>query len=206
MTGHGGRVGRRFLVAEENTVPMPLETLHQASATMRKVLYEIKRVIVGQDADARTAAGRRCSPAGTSYRRRAGPGQDAGDRAPPARIDCDFKRIQFTPDLLPADLIGTRIYNQRAASSTSSRPDLRELRPGRRDQPGAGQGAVGAARGDAGAPGLRSASRRSNCRSRSSCWPRRTPSRGGHLSAARGAGGPLHVQGRHRVSDATTKK
>ena len=26
-------------------------------------------------------------------------------------IDCDFKRIQFTPDLLPADLVGTTIYN-----------------------------------------------------------------------------------------------
>lgn len=28
-------------------------------------------------------------------------------------IDCEFKRIQFTPDLLPADLIGTPIYNPR---------------------------------------------------------------------------------------------
>jgi MoxR-like ATPase len=27
-------------------------------------------------------------------------------------IDADFKRIQFTPDLLPADLIGTQIYRQ----------------------------------------------------------------------------------------------
>lgn len=26
-------------------------------------------------------------------------------------IDCSFKRIQFTPDLLPADIIGTTIYN-----------------------------------------------------------------------------------------------
>jgi MoxR-like ATPase len=26
-------------------------------------------------------------------------------------VQCDFKRIQFTPDLLPADLIGTNIYN-----------------------------------------------------------------------------------------------
>jgi MoxR-like ATPase len=26
-------------------------------------------------------------------------------------IQCDFKRIQFTPDLLPADLVGTTIYN-----------------------------------------------------------------------------------------------
>ncbi|MBN1113698.1 MAG: MoxR family ATPase, partial [Oligoflexia bacterium] len=27
-------------------------------------------------------------------------------------LDLDFKRVQFTPDLLPADLIGTVIYNQ----------------------------------------------------------------------------------------------
>ena len=27
-------------------------------------------------------------------------------------IECDFNRIQFTPDLLPADLIGTQIYRQ----------------------------------------------------------------------------------------------
>src|SRR4051812_8699353 len=26
-------------------------------------------------------------------------------------IQCDSKRVQFTPDLLPADLIGTSIYN-----------------------------------------------------------------------------------------------
>jgi len=28
-------------------------------------------------------------------------------------IDTDFKRIQFTPDLLPADLIGTMVFNQK---------------------------------------------------------------------------------------------
>jgi len=28
-------------------------------------------------------------------------------------VGCDFQRIQFTPDLLPADLIGTLIYNQK---------------------------------------------------------------------------------------------
>ena len=28
-------------------------------------------------------------------------------------INVDFKRIQFTPDLLPADLLGTMIYNQK---------------------------------------------------------------------------------------------
>ncbi len=34
-------------------------------------------------------------------------------RALAAAIDAPFRRIQFTPDLLPADLIGTQIYNPR---------------------------------------------------------------------------------------------
>ena len=33
-------------------------------------------------------------------------------------IDCVFRRIQFTPDLLPADLIGTLIFNPREGSFT----------------------------------------------------------------------------------------
>jgi len=32
-----------------------------------------------------------------------------------ATIKADFKRIQFTPDLLPADLVGTLIYNQKTS-------------------------------------------------------------------------------------------
>jgi MoxR-like ATPase len=33
-------------------------------------------------------------------------------------IQADFKRIQFTPDLLPADLVGTQIYNPKTAEFT----------------------------------------------------------------------------------------
>lgn len=33
-------------------------------------------------------------------------------------IQCDYKRVQFTPDLLPADLIGTSIYNPKDGSFT----------------------------------------------------------------------------------------
>ncbi|MGE3108420.1 MAG: AAA family ATPase [Phycisphaerales bacterium] len=35
-----------------------------------------------------------------------------------AAIDATFKRIQFTPDLLPADLVGTLVYNPRDGSFT----------------------------------------------------------------------------------------
>ncbi len=33
-----------------------------------------------------------------------------------AALDGEFKRIQFTPDLLPADIVGTRIFDQREAA------------------------------------------------------------------------------------------
>ncbi|MCJ7798307.1 MAG: AAA family ATPase, partial [Polaromonas sp.] len=35
-------------------------------------------------------------------------------------IQGNFKRIQFTPDLVPADLVGTRIYNQKTSEFTTS--------------------------------------------------------------------------------------
>jgi MoxR-like ATPase len=35
-------------------------------------------------------------------------------------IGGDFKRIQFTPDLVPADLVGTRIYNQKSGGFETS--------------------------------------------------------------------------------------
>ncbi len=31
-------------------------------------------------------------------------------------IDCSFIRLQFTPDMLPSDIIGTKVYNQRDSS------------------------------------------------------------------------------------------
>jgi MoxR-like ATPase len=36
-------------------------------------------------------------------------------------MDATFERIQFTPDLLPADVVGTMIYNQRTGDFTARR-------------------------------------------------------------------------------------
>lgn len=36
-------------------------------------------------------------------------------------IQCEYKRIQFTPDLLPADLIGTSIYNPKEGTFSISK-------------------------------------------------------------------------------------
>ena len=93
-------------------------------------------------------------------------------------IRASFSRIQFTPDLLPADVIGTMVFNQKIAGvprqeGAAVRPD----HSGGRDQPGSGQGAGGAARGNAGAPGHHRRLHLSLWKSPSSCSPRRTRSR-----------------------------
>jgi MoxR-like ATPase len=36
-------------------------------------------------------------------------------------VDCKFQRIQFTPDLLPADLIGTLVYNPKDGNFTTKK-------------------------------------------------------------------------------------
>ena len=38
-------------------------------------------------------------------------------------INVDFKRVQFTPDLLPADLLGTMIYNQKKEEFISKKSE-----------------------------------------------------------------------------------
>ena len=66
-----------------------------------------------------------------------------------------FQRIQFTPDLMPADLIGTNVLHETPEGGRrfdfQRRAGLRQPGAGRRDQPGDAQDAVGAAGSDAGA-------------------------------------------------------
>ena len=107
----------------------------------------------------------------------------------------DFKRIQFTPDLLPADLVGTLIYDPRSGGVRAPEgTGLRQRPARRRDQPRARQGAVGAARGDGGAPGH---ARRHDLQPPRAVPRPRDPEpdrAGGHLPARRGAGRPLHAE------------
>ena len=69
-------------------------------------------------------------------------------------LDVQFKRIQFTPDLMPSDITGTNVLDEdgRRPARISLRPGagLHEHSAGRRNQPHAAQDAGGAAAGDAG--------------------------------------------------------
>ena len=75
----------------------------------------------GPGSPARAAAGRPAGPRPRPGGGRARPGQDPGHQdAWPQAIGGEFKRIQFTPDLVPADLVGTRIYNQKTGEFSTS--------------------------------------------------------------------------------------
>ena len=83
-----------------------------------------------------------------------------------------------------------------------ARAGLLQLPARRRDQPRAREGAVGAARGDAGAPGDDRAHDLSGARAvprHGDAEPDRVR---GHVPAARGAGRPLHAQDRDRLPGA----
>ena len=78
---------------------------------LEAALFEAKRVLVGQDRMIERLLRLLARPGPLPARRRARPGQDAGRRRRwPAIVGGSFARIQFTPDLVPADLVGTRIY------------------------------------------------------------------------------------------------
>ena len=36
-------------------------------------------------------------------------------------LDCTFQRVQFTPDLLPSDITGVSVFNQKTSPSSSAR-------------------------------------------------------------------------------------
>jgi len=93
-------------------VTLPMETFQQASATMRKVLVEIKRVIVGQDLMLERILAALLARGHILIEGVPGLAKTLAIKTTARAIDCTFKRIQFTPDLVPADLVGTRIYNQ----------------------------------------------------------------------------------------------
>ena len=87
---------------------------------MERVLYEVKKVIVGQDhllerLVVALLAGGHILVEGVP-----GLAKTMAIKTLAEAIGGEFKRIQFTPDLVPADLVGTRIYNQKTGEFNTS--------------------------------------------------------------------------------------
>lgn len=100
------------------------ETEKQIEAAKQKidtVVEEIQKTVVGQDAMIRglltgIIAGGHILIEGVP-----GLAKTLAVKTLAEVIDCGFKRIQFTPDLLPADIIGTMIYKQQTGEFIARR-------------------------------------------------------------------------------------
>src|SRR5512135_3413221 len=94
---------------------MPEEKMELApdAPLMEHVLYEVKKVIVGQDHLLERLLVALLARGHLLVEGVPGLAKTMAIKTLAEAIGGEFKRIQFTPDLVPADLVGTRIYNQK---------------------------------------------------------------------------------------------
>jgi MoxR-like ATPase len=87
---------------------------------MERLLYEVKKVIVGQDHLLERLVVALLARGHILVEGVPGLAKTMAIKTLAEAIGGEFKRIQFTPDLVPADLVGTRIYNQKTGDFTTS--------------------------------------------------------------------------------------
>jgi MoxR-like ATPase len=93
----------------------------QNTATlMERLLYEIKRVVVGQDKFLERVMVAMLAQGHLLVEGVPGLAKTITIKTLATTLRGSFKRIQFTPDLVPADLVGTRIYNQKTGEFATS--------------------------------------------------------------------------------------
>jgi MoxR-like ATPase len=87
---------------------------------MERVLYEVKKVVVGQDHFLERVLVALLAGGHLLVEGVPGLAKTLTVNTLAKTMRGQFRRIQFTPDLVPADLVGTRIYNQKSAEFSTS--------------------------------------------------------------------------------------
>ncbi len=90
------------------------------AASMEKILYEVKKVVVGQDHFLERVLVAILAQGHLLVEGVPGLAKTLTVKTLAQTVRGTFRRIQFTPDLVPADLVGTRIYNQKTGEFTTS--------------------------------------------------------------------------------------
>ncbi len=92
----------------------------EASQLLERVLYEVKRVVVGQDRFLERVMIALLAQGHLLVEGVPGLAKTLTVRTLAATLRGTYRRIQFTPDLVPADLVGTRIWNQKTGEFSTS--------------------------------------------------------------------------------------
>src|SRR6267143_1735567 len=92
----------------------------EVSSLMERMLYEVKKVVVGQDNFLERVLVAVLAEGHLLVEGVPGLAKTLTVKTLAQAIRGSFRRIQFTPDLVPADLVGTRIYNQKTGEFATS--------------------------------------------------------------------------------------
>ena len=90
------------------------------SSLMQRILHEVKKIVVGQDHFLERVMVAILAQGHLLVEGVPGLAKTLTVKTLATTVRGNFKRIQFTPDLVPADLVGTRIYNQRTGDFSTS--------------------------------------------------------------------------------------
>ena len=99
---------------------MDQSTAPDTAQLMEQILYEVKRVVVGQDRFLERIMVAMLAQGHLLVEGVPGLAKTLTVKTLANVVQGRFKRIQFTPDLVPADLVGTRIYNQKTGDFSTS--------------------------------------------------------------------------------------
>jgi MoxR-like ATPase len=94
--------------------------MEQPATLMERVLYEVKKTVVGQDHFLERVLVAMLANGHLLVEGVPGLAKTLTVKTLAATVRGSFRRIQFTPDLVPADLVGTRIYNQKTGEFATS--------------------------------------------------------------------------------------
>jgi MoxR-like ATPase len=89
--------------------------LDRAKQIAQKIIQNVEKVMVGKSNVVQLAVIALISQGHLLIEDAPGLGKTMLARSLAKSIDCRFKRIQFTPDMLPGDIIGVTIYNQKTS-------------------------------------------------------------------------------------------
>ncbi len=92
----------------------------EVASLMERILYEVKKVVVGQDHFLERVLVAILAQGHLLVEGVPGLAKTLTVKTLARTIRGTFRRIQFTPDLVPADLVGTRVYNQKTSDFTTS--------------------------------------------------------------------------------------
>ena len=89
-----------------------MKETQSATGTAQKIVENVSKVIVGKKPVIERALAAVVAQGHILIEDVPGVGKTMLAKSISASVGCSFKRIQFTPDLLPSDIVGVSIYNQ----------------------------------------------------------------------------------------------